>query len=891
MASVAEIDGLTVPTGAPAVPSPAAAYSVRLLDSALGVPTYTGAAMRVRRETAGGAGDDDEADIAFDTSLTDPTISLDSAISNASAGVTATTLGQFLNVGTVNGTTYTNPDSLTDTASCLTDSWYDQSGNANHAEQATHGSQPQIHSGAVDTDLILENGKPALSTNGSQYLTHSSITFSSDLCFANVQTHQVSDAAYGGAVAHFGSYAVSTTLLRWRFSASNLSSDITGFPAFTVGNQYTTLFNRYSGVITASYNGSASNVGGSPGTPNTGVPVFYQLMAGNGTGSLGLDGNSQEIIYWQSDQSSNRTGIEENINSNYLIYQPTDAPTSGLLATYTGAAAAYSVRQLSDKAILCMRIRRDMGAGNPGDDDEINIGFDSNGDLDTQAIADFCTTGTGYVTRWWDQSVNGNHADQPVGGTGSNAFQPQIYNGTAVITANGKPALDFDGTNDVLISPTMTVTDGELLQSAVFVADANAGGVVSCDSSPVRVAQTIVFESTSLLRLLTFNSSGGIDNNVSATANATGTQTLATSQILSGQGEVFVDGSGTLFGTFNVRTDATTIQIAKATPFGSYFDGRVQEVLHWPSQQTNRTGIEENINSNYLIYQPTDQPTSGLLYDYGSATGGTDAAAAYSVRQLSDKAVICMRIRRDMGVGNPGDDDEINIGFDTNGDLDTQAISDFCGTGTGWVTRWWDQSVNGNHADQPVGGTGSNGNQPQIYNGTAVIEENGKPGLDFDGIADNMKAQFGSQKAQPNQIVCVIRNDTTVFPTGGFRVIYSGFNNTFARNQLEALQTTGYLNMYAGGSSLSSTVIPTTQTLLNNLVDGVNSEMFLNGTSIAQSDAGSFATDGLTIGSRFNSQYFFEGVFQELIFWNADQSTNRSGIETDIDTYYQIPGM
>jgi hypothetical protein len=242
-----------------------------------------------------------------------------------------------------------------------------------------------------------------------------------------------------------------------------------------------------------------------------------------------------------------------------------------------------------------MRIREDAG------DTETDIGYDSNGDLDVAAIAAHCGTANGYVTRWVDQSGNGNHADQPVGGTGSNAFQPQIYNGTAVITENGKPAVDFDGTNDVLISPTMTVTDGELLQSAVFVADANAGGVVSCDSSPVRVAQTIVFESTSLLRLLTFNSSGGIDNNVSATANATGTQTLATSQILSGQGEVFVDGSGTLFGTFNVRTDATTIQIAKATPFGSYFDGRVQEVLHWPSQQTNRTGIETNIDTYYQI--------------------------------------------------------------------------------------------------------------------------------------------------------------------------------------------------------------------------------------------------------------------------------------------------
>ena len=163
-ADIEKVNGLVFST-APAISAPAVAYSVRLLDTAVGVPTYTGAAMRVRRDT-GGTGDDDEADIAFDTSLTDPTISLDSAISNASAGVTATTLGQFINVGTVNGTTYTNPDSLTVTASCYVDEWKDQSGNANHAAQATHASQPRIHNGTVNTDLITENGKPALDFDG-----------------------------------------------------------------------------------------------------------------------------------------------------------------------------------------------------------------------------------------------------------------------------------------------------------------------------------------------------------------------------------------------------------------------------------------------------------------------------------------------------------------------------------------------------------------------------------------------------------------------------------------------------------------------------------------------------------------------------------------------------
>ena len=161
-ANIAKVDGLTFPS-AVVGPAPSFAFSVRQLPTGYGLNLYTGAAMRVRRDTGtGGAEDDDEADIAFDTSLTDPAISLDSAISNASAGVTATTLGQFLNVGTVGSTTYTNPDSLTTTAECLVVTWMDQSTNADHATNSTQAQQPQIHAGTVNTDLNQEGGKPCV---------------------------------------------------------------------------------------------------------------------------------------------------------------------------------------------------------------------------------------------------------------------------------------------------------------------------------------------------------------------------------------------------------------------------------------------------------------------------------------------------------------------------------------------------------------------------------------------------------------------------------------------------------------------------------------------------------------------------------------------------------
>jgi hypothetical protein len=56
-----------------------------------------------------------------------------------------------------------------------------------------------------------------------------------------------------------------------------------------------------------------------------------------------------------------------------------------LLDTYTGAGGAYSVRLLRTAYTGdAMRIREDSG------NTETDIGFDSNGDLDTAAIKSFC---------------------------------------------------------------------------------------------------------------------------------------------------------------------------------------------------------------------------------------------------------------------------------------------------------------------------------------------------------------------------------------------------------------------------------------------------------------------------------------------------------------------
>ena len=89
-----------------------------------------------------------------------------------------------------------------------------------------------------------------------------------------------------------------------------------------------------------------------------------------------ISGTKQEIILYTTDQSANRTDIESNINNFYDIF-----PGTELIDEYSGAAAAYSLRSLSeqyDGAVVT--VRRDS------DDAQKNIYTLSDGQIDTNAL-------------------------------------------------------------------------------------------------------------------------------------------------------------------------------------------------------------------------------------------------------------------------------------------------------------------------------------------------------------------------------------------------------------------------------------------------------------------------------------------------------------------------
>jgi len=392
---------------------------------------------------------------------------------------------------------------------------------------------------------------------------------------------------------------------------------------------------------------------------------------------------------------------------------------SFLLDDYSGAAAAYSVRKLNSSYTgACMRVREDSG------DTELDIGFDSNGLVDTSAIATHCGAANGFVVTWYGQEAdgkgNGNDATQS-----TNASQPQIYNGTAVITENGKPAVRFknqdnsgvnrwldcgdvgDSTGDICTfvvlnhnNSTLSLQYGSPFSKTIFAAGASRwstgptlGAYIDSSNSPTNVTN----QTTRNTQILYAHEALGGDT---ITMYENGTAQANTGSPSGSVGNsayhLLVGGYGDAAGNGGAQDSLR---------------GVMQEAIYYNSDQSsNRTAIETDINSEYLIYQPTDTPTSGLLATYSGA------AAAYSVRQLADTALLAMTVRRD------SDDEEQRFGFDENGDLDTAGIASFCGNSEGYVSKWWDQSTNGNHASQATFG-----NQPQIYNGTAVITENGKP--------------------------------------------------------------------------------------------------------------------------------------------------------------------
>ena len=277
------------------------------------------------------------------------------------------------------------------------------------------------------------------------------------------------------------------------------------------------------------------------------------------------------------------------------------------------------------------------------------------------------------------------------------------------------------------------------------------------------------------------------------------------------------------------------------------------------------------LKADLKVLNPVKPPAfTGLLNDYSGA------AAAYSLRLLDNTytgdAIVVRR---------SSDNTTQNIGF-VNNELDTASLESFCSGTDGFVTTWYDQSGNGNDAAQA-----SAANQPKIVSAGSTITEGTKPVVQFNGGTNynSLEKQFASSISQPVTIFVALK-----YNNSNKDHLFDGYTNRFS----SGYDIGSELTMNAG-TNLSAGTQPLGHILTANIFDTTSSEFYINNVLEASGNTGSNSMDGLVIGTirtsianTYRNDYSMNGMVQEFIIYPNDQSTNRSGIETNINSYYSI---
>ena len=259
---------------------------------------------------------------------------------------------------------------------------------------------------------------------------------------------------------------------------------------------------------------------------------------------------------------------------------------------------------------------------------------------------------------------------------------------------------------------------------------------------------------------------------------------------------------------------------------------------------------------------------SFLFDSYGGALG------AYSLRQLNvNYTGAAVTVRR------ASDNATKDIGFDVYGNLQQGDLEAFCAGTDGFVSVWKDQSGNGNDATQTTPSL-----QPQIVSNGAVYLTNGKPSIYFSDVEMYIPGLSGQNRLDVYMAYKTSDNRFILFTEGapGGRFSWVIEENATTNTLIEydyATEGAG-TEVYRNGAAVTITAgVTTRDDLYNLLVDGDASlELHQN---VRTDEWANFELNGY--GGRM-----LDGNIMEFVVYNSDQSANRTGIESNINTHYSI---
>ena len=768
---------------------------------------YTGAAMQVQ-DTTGGA----TAEIGFDVDN-----NLDTATLLAFAG----------------------------TNEVRVSIWYDQSTNGNNAVQISVTQRPIVV--AAGGALVKENGRPALIIG----VAKGSLQFDTAITTVGTLNWLVKTDTFG--------------YNRPISNAVELQSSSKGYVNTIAGtNPWNPSNISLNGVVDTQSPFGSNLIGVYHNAYAIGASTINPLteIGYTGENNRSWNGPMQEVLIYSDQRTSQRSDIEENIGDYYTQNQ---APY--LLDTYTGAAAAYSLRKLrTDYTGFAIKVQDNVGGATQ------DIGFNIFGELDTVSLIAYAGSNDVFVETWYDQSGNGNNATKA-----TSANRPKIYDATTgVVTENGKPAVEFDGSNDGLTLSSLTYGNGLSLISLYNQTSTN--GRIWSDDNTGTQGYWILFGVDNINdQEVLINDGGGFDNWTHQTAPLNQQNLLgiyfSSSEIIDSLNGTAQTQSVTGFSPpINLSGSSAKFAIGNSGNMTDPMQMKGQEfILYNSDESAKRTDIESNINTFYDIYTPTPDPLLLNLYP--------GSAAAYSLRKLNANYTGSAILVQDTVGGATK-----AIGFDASGDLDTAELLAYAGSNDVFVETWYDQSGSGDNVTQP-----SSGARPQIVSSGAVITENGKPSIYFVNNTKQLAktSGWGGTNVNTCDIVNVHRRA-------------SGSGNPLFWYQ-SSFQIANYGTPSYGlgwGNPTTGPAADTNQNIFYGKASNTVGQIFLNNVASAPGTlsgtrhfSGSFAFQGRPGYLTYSAPEIYQ---QEFIQWDLNQSdSDRTGITENIGGHYDIvlPGL
>jgi hypothetical protein len=197
----------------------------------------------------------------------------------------------------------------------------------------------------------------------------------------------------------------------------------------------------------------------------------------------------------------------------------------------------------------------------------------------------------------------------------------------------------------------------------------------------------------------------------------------------------------------------------------------------------------------------------------------------------------------------------------------------------GFVETWYDQSGNGNNALQDTASL-----QPQIVNAGSLVTG----GLDFDGTDDFLELESIVGATNSQSIFGVVKLDAL---DGSTQMILDNRDGNGDGSAYFA-GSNEFRYLFDSNSPIAQLSASTDQSLVSAFKTSSNVAIGIDGGTLdtaSNTETISVAT-APRIGSRsFSSaSAFLGGEIAELIIYNADESSNRTALETNINSHYSI---